>query len=288
MHGVYAVVPTPFTADGSIDAESLRRVVDLYVADGVDGLTALGVTSEAAQMTEGEREEVLDVVLDRATVPVVVGASAGGWDACIEYAKRARNAAAVMVTPPKSGADAVVRGYARLAEETERAIVVQDYPPVSGMTMEPALLARIVKEVPRVVAIKLEDPPTPRKCAQIRALVDVPILGGLGGAFLLEELLAGASGAMTGFAFPNLLVRIVRAFRDGRVDEAADLFYRHVALMRFEFQQGIGPAIRKEILRRRGAFARADVRDPAPGLDDGTRAALDRLLAWLDLVPAPR
>lgn len=286
MQGVYAVVPTPFDACGAVDEKSLRRVVDLYVADGVDGLTALGVTSEAARLTESEREEILDVVLGQSRVPVVVGVSAGGWDACIEYARRTRDAAAVMVSPPRSSSDAVVRGFADLAEAVDKPIVVQDYPPVSGMTMEPALLARIVREVPRIAAFKLEDPPTPRKCAQILELVEIPILGGLGGAFLLEELLAGAAGTMTGFAYPNLLVRVVRAFREGRVDEAADLFYRHVALMRFEFQEGIGPAIRKEILRRRGAFAHAGVRAPAPGLDGGTRAALDRLLSWLDLVPA--
>ena len=85
---------------------------------------------------------------------------------------------------------------------------------------------------------------------------------------------------MTGFAFPELLVEIVRLFRDGRRDDAADLFYRNVALMRFEFQEGIGMAIRKEVLRRRGAIAHAAVRQPAAALDASTREALDRVLAW--------
>ena len=114
------------------------------------------------------------------------------------------------------------------------------------------------------------------------------IFGGLGGVFLLEELLAGATGAMTGFAFPEILVRIVSLFRAGRVDEAADMFYRAVPLMRFEFQEGIGMAIRKEVLHRRGALAHAATRPPAAALDQATREALDRVMQWSEsLLEAP-
>ena len=108
------------------------------------------------------------------------------------------------------------------------------------------------------------------------------IFGGLGGVFLLEELMAGATGAMTGFAYPEILVQIVRLYRAGQIDEAAAIFYRSVPLMRFEFQDGIGMAIRKEVLRRRGALTAAATRAPAAGLDATTRAALDRVLAWTE------
>jgi 4-hydroxy-tetrahydrodipicolinate synthase len=110
----------------------------------------------------------------------------------------------------------------------------------------------------------------------------IAIFGGLGGVFLLEELLAGATGAMTGFAIPEILVRIVGLFRAGRVDEAADVFYRTVPLMRFEFQEGIGMAIRKEILHRRGALASPATRAPGAALDTTTREALDRVMAWVE------
>jgi 4-hydroxy-tetrahydrodipicolinate synthase len=164
-------------------------------------------------------------------------------------------------------------------------IVVQDYPPVSGYAMEPALLARIAREIPRARTIKLEDPPTPYKTSRILERsqgIEVRIFGGLGGVFLLEELMAGATGAMTGFAFPEILVQIVSLFRSGRVDEAADAFYRAVPLMRFEFQEGIGMAIRKEVLHRRGALASPGTRPPAAQLDEPTREALDRVLAWVE------
>jgi 4-hydroxy-tetrahydrodipicolinate synthase len=149
--------------------------------------------------------------------------------------------------------------------------------------MEPALLARIARDVPAARTIKLEDPPTPFKTSRILERtkdLDVRIFGGLGGVFLLEELMAGAAGAMTGFAFPAILVQIVALFRAGRLDEAADLFYGKVPLMRFEFQEGIGMAIRKEVLRRRGAIAHAGIRPPGGTLDEETMLALDRVLAW--------
>jgi 4-hydroxy-tetrahydrodipicolinate synthase len=290
LEGVFSVLPTPFLEDGAVDHESLRRVIDLFIAGGVNGLTALGVTSEAARLTERERAMVLETVMHQTAhrVPVVAGTTADGLRTCIEYTRiaRASGAAAVMISPPrlpKLNSDAVVGHFSAVAEAVDIPIVVQDYPPVSGFTMEPLLLARIARVVPNARTIKLEDPPTPLKIAKILQAaqgLEVSIFGGLGGVFLLEELMAGASGAMTGFAYPEILVEIVQAYRSGNLDHAADVFYRNVALMRFEFQEGIGMAIRKEVLRRRGALRHAGVRAPGASLDPGTSAALDRILAW--------
>jgi len=291
LEGVYSVLPTPFHDDGSLDHESMRRVVDLFIANGVSGLTALGVTGEVARLTEAERNQVLSTVIDhvRGRVPVVAGTTAEGLHPCIEYTRQAKNtgASAVMVSPPrmaKLNSDAVVRHFAAVAEAVDIEIVVQDYPPISGFTMEPALLARIAREIPRARTIKLEDPPTPFKTSRILEAakdIEVRIFGGLGGVFLLEELIAGATGAMTGFAFPEILVEIVKSYRAGNVDHAADVFYRNVPLMRFEFQEGIGQAIRKEVLRRRGVLQSAALRAPGAKLDAATLAALDRVMNWV-------
>ena len=100
--------------------------------------------------------------------------------------------------------------------------------------------------------------------------------------FLLEELMAGATGAMTGFAFPEILVQIVKRFRAGDVEGAAEVFYRAVPLLRFVFQEGVGMAIRKEVLHRRGALASAATRPPGAQLDQTTRDALDRVMKWVE------
>ena len=290
LEGVYSVLPTPFDADGNVDEASLRRVVDLFIDAGVNGVTALGVTGEVARLEDSERRRVLDIVVEHVggRIGVVAGTTADGTRTCINYSRHAREvgATAVMVSPPrmpKLNSDAVVRHYAALADAVDIEIVVQDYPPISGYAMEPALLARIAKQIPRARTIKLEDPPTPFKTSRILEQaegIDVRIFGGLGGVFLLEELLAGATGAMTGFAFPEILVQIVSSFRAGHIDQAADVFYRAVPLMRFEFQETIGMAIRKEVLHRRGALANPATRAPAAQLDKTTREALDRVMAW--------
>ena len=298
LEGVYSVLPTAFTAAGDLDDDSLRRVIDLFIGAGVNGVTALGVTGEVARLEDAERKHVLDVVTRhvKGRIGVVAGTTAEGTRTCINYSKHAKDAGAtaVMVSPPrmpKLNSDAVMRHYHALAEAVDIEIVVQDYPPISGYAMEPSLLARIAKDIPKARTIKLEDPPTPFKTSRIlneveklvgNERLEVRIFGGLGGVFLLEELLAGATGAMTGFAFPEVLVEIVKLFRGGRVDEAAEVFYRAVPLMRFEFQEGIGMAIRKEVLHRRGALASPATRAPGAALDKTTREALDRVLEWVE------
>ena len=296
LEGVYSVLPTAFTAAGDLDDASLRRVVDLFIGAGVNGVTALGVTGEVARLEDSERRRVLEVVTSHVAgrIGVVAGTTAEGTRTCINYSRHAKEAGAtaVMVSPPrmpKLNSETVLRHFHALAEAVDIEIVVQDYPPISGYAMEPWLLARIAKEIPRARTIKLEDPPTPFKTSRILAEVekaggvdDVRIFGGLGGVFLLEELLAGATGAMTGFAFPEILVQIVSLYRAGRVQDAADVFYRAVPLMRFEFQEGIGMAIRKEVLHRRGALASPATRAPGAALDTTTRDALDRVMAWVE------
>lgn len=288
--GVFSVLPTPFDPSGEFDPASLGRVIELFLGDRVNGFTALGVTSEVARLTEAERDRVLDAVLTSVNgrVPIVAGTTAEGLRTCIDYTRRAKaaGAAAVMISPPrmpKINSDAVAKHFAEVASAVDIPIIVQDYPPISGYAMEPSLLARIARDVPAARTIKLEDPPTPFKTSRILDQakgLDVAIFGGLGGVFLLEELMAGAAGAMTGFAFPAILVKIVTLFRAGKIDEAADAFYASVPLMRFEFQEGIGMAIRKEVLRRRGAIAHAGIRPPGGTLDETTKRALDRVLAW--------
>lgn len=294
MQGVYSVLPTPFGEDGRFDPESLGRVVRLFAADGVSGFTALGVTSEAERLSDRERDEVLEASLDHAKgagLPVVVGATGPGLDICRERCRAAESAGAagVMVSPPRAprcNADSVFRHFAALAETISIPIVIQDFPPISGFHMDADLLARLCREIPAARTIKLEDAPTPYKAARIRERTEgiaIGIFGGLGGAYLLEELLAGATGAMTGFAYPKLLVEVVSRWDAGDRDGAAAAFYRTAPVMRFEFQEGIGMAIRKEMLRRRGALAHPGARAPTAALDGPTREALDRILAHFAL-----
>ena len=94
----------------------------------------------------------------------------------------------------------------------------------------------------------------------------------------------GADGAMTGYAFPEMLIDVVRLQAEGRRDEAHDLFDAHLPLVRYEQQPGIGLAVRKYVLMRRGILASDAQRKPATGSDAG-RQGRDRVPADPPLPP---
>jgi 4-hydroxy-tetrahydrodipicolinate synthase len=294
LTGVYNITPTPFHPDGRLDLPSLARLTRFTRDAGVNGMTVLGVLGEADKLTEGERDQVVEATLEAAGgLPICVGTTHAGTDGCIAFSRRAQmlGARAVMVAPPKlarTNDAALHRHYVAVAEALDVPVVVQDFPPaVGGITMTPELIAGLAEASPRLLHLKLEDEPSPMKVSQVLKLNPaVRIFGGLGGMMFLEELRHGAVGTMTGFAFPEILVRIYRAFSSGDADTAAEVFYRYCPLIRFENQPRINLALRKHIYHLRGVIASPRVRAPFSPVDDGTLADLDDLLRRLDLVPS--
>jgi 4-hydroxy-tetrahydrodipicolinate synthase len=291
LRGVYTILTTPFARDGSLDETSLRTLVEAVINGGVDGITALGVAGEAQKLTAVERERLLMVVMEvaRNRVPVYVGTSLDGTDATVEASRQAEEAGAagIMVAPPtflQPGA-ALTEHYRRISKAIGIPIILQDYPPVNGVTMSPRAMADLCEAVRSITTIKLEGTPTPQRTAQTLALAHagVTVVGGLGGMYLLDELRRGASGTMTGFAYPEVLVRIWRTWQAGDRQAACETYYRYLPILVFEGQPGIGLAIRKEILRRRGLIKYATVRHPGPQMDDGTACGLTETLRALSL-----
>lgn len=294
LTGVFNITPTPFHEDGRIDADSVRRLTDFTRAAGVNGMTILGVLGEADKLTERERDEVMALTIEASgpDFPICVGTTHAGTDGCIALSRRAQEmgAAAVMVAAPKLARpndSALMRHYLAVAEAIDIPVVVQDFPPaVGGITMSVELIAGLGAATPRLAYLKLEDEPSPMKVSQVRAAnPDITIFGGLGGMMFLEELRHGAAGTMTGFAFPEILVAIYRAWLSGDRDGAATIFYRYCPLIRFENQPRINLALRKHIYHRRGVIASPRARAPFAAVDDGTLADLDDLLTRLDLQP---
>lgn len=291
--GVYLITVTPFTEGGALDLASTDRMVDFCLEKDVTGLTVLGIMGEAPKLTMEESRIFVRQVLARVAgrVPVVVGASAPGFAPMKELTQSVMDlgAAGVMVAPPSTvRTDDQITAYFDMVNETLGADVpwvLQDHPVATGVLMSTAVILKILKNSPNCVMLKHEDCPGLAKLSALRAASDkgelkrVSILTGNGGGlFLPEELTRGADGAMTGFAYPEMMVDVCAAHARGEVERAHDLFDAYLPLARYEQQSGIGLAVRKHILAQRGVIASAAVRWPGPRLAPQDMADIDRLI----------
>ena len=289
--GVFVIAPTPFREDGALDLESTDHMTDAYLAAGASGLTILGIMGEAPKLDAAEAMDFVARVLRRVDgrVPVVVGVSSPGFASMKALTRGAMEAGAagVMIapTPGLRGDDAVLSYLAGASEAIgEAPWVLQDFPQANGIHISAEMVRRVVAGDPRVVMLKAEDWPGLDKITALRRmeaegkLRRISMMGGNGGLFLTNELERGTDGIMTGYAVPEMLVRVCDLAWKGEKAAAHDLFDLHLPLIRYETQPGLGLAVRKYVLARRGIIASAALRAPGPKLTPETRAEVDFLL----------
>ena len=278
LKGVHWMLATPFHEDEAVDKASIPNLVSKARESGCEGVVALGVMGEAHRLTDAEARRVAEAVISEADgMPVTLGTSAPSTMAAIARSREAKEmgAAAVMVAPPpmpKTNLEAVYAHYYRLAEAVDIDIAVQDYPKTTGVHMPPEFFVRLADNIPSVRYCKIEAPPTPPKIRAIKALAGdrLTLFGGLGGLFLVDELAQGGAGAMTGFAFPETLVRICRHMAEGETEAAEELFGEWLPLVLFEVQEGIDLSIRKNALHYRGLIESPVVRHPGSRAGEAT------------------
>ncbi|AUI51459.1 dihydrodipicolinate synthase family protein [Arthrobacter crystallopoietes] len=286
--GLWGVLATPFTGtEFAVDTESLRREVQLYTRIPAAGVVVLGVFGEGAALDTAEQAVAVQTVAEEAGgTPLVVGLSARTTNVAIEQARTAigaagGNLAGLMVQVNTPNAETLSAHLHAIHQATGAGIVLQDYPAASGVKISTAQVLATVAQCPFIVAVKSEAPPTAAAIAQLTRATGVPVFGGLGGVGLIDELAAGAAGAMTGFSHPEALQLAITAHADGGFRAAREVFAPWLPLANFEGQPGIGLALRKEILKRRGIIAEALVRPPAPTLPQELADMID---AHLDAV----
>jgi 4-hydroxy-tetrahydrodipicolinate synthase len=293
-HGLFPIAPTPFHQDGRVDYASVDTLVERYLAAGATGVTVLGIMGEASKL---EPEESIAVtarfIHGFGKLPVIVGVSAPGFAAMRSLARAAmeKGAAGVMIAPiPSLRTDDQISGYYRQAVEAigpDIPFVIQDYPLTLSVQMTAKLIRDIVQEHASCVMLKHEDWPGLEKISTLRgfekdgSLKPISILTGNGGLFLDFEMERGADGAMTGYAFPEMLADVVRLQKTGQRDAAHDLFDAHLPLLRYEQQQGVGLGVRKYVLMRRGFIASDAQRKPGAALTPTARSEVDYLLLRL-------
>lgn len=291
--GVYPIAATPFHPDGRLDLDGVDRLTDFYQAAGATGMTILGIMGEAGKLEPEEARAIARRVVARAKVPVVVGVSAPGFAAMRSLAGEAMEAGAagVMIAPaPHLRSDEQIAAWFAQAVEAIGPDVpwaLQDYPLMLSVVLSVPVIARIMAEHPSCVMLKAEDWPGLEKLSALRKLQaegrlrPFSILTANGGLFLDFEPERGSDGAMTGYAFPEMLVELTELHAKGARDAAHDLFDAHLPLIRYEQQPGIGLSVRKYVLMRRGIIACDVQRKPGPMLSATARAEVDYLLRRL-------
>jgi len=283
--GVFPVVPTTFFEDGALDLVSQKRCVDFMIDAGSNGLCILANFSEQFLLSDDEREVLTRTILEHvaARVPVIVTTSHFSTQVCAQRSRRAQaqGAAMVMVMPPYHGAtfrvseEKIYEFYAGVSDAIDIPIMVQDAP-ASGTPLSAAFLARMAKEIAQVAYFKIETPAAASKLRELIRLGGDAVEGPWDGEeaiTLLPDLDAGATGAMTGGAYPDGIRLIMDAYTAGRREDAMALYQQWLPLINFENRQG-GILSAKALMKEGCVIACEAPRHPWPAMHPAVRTGL--------------
>ncbi len=291
--GIIPIAPTIFHENGDVDHEGNRRVMDLMVDQGVDGICILANFSEQFLLTDAERDEVMRLSIEQVAgrVPVCVTTSHFSTRIAAQRAKAAADAGAkmLMMMPPYHGAllkadeQGMIEHFKIVADACGIPIILQDAP-LSGVTMTVPFMVRLNKEVPLVRYFKIEVPGTAGK---LRSLIDAggdAIVGPFDGEeaiTLMADLDAGATGTMTSAMIPDLIKPILTAHASGDRKQAAALYARVLPIINYENRQ-CGLRSAKAVMKAGGVIKSDAVRHPLTPLHPQTREGLLELARELD------
>ena len=285
-HGVFIVTQTPFDDQGAVDLPSVDSLVDFYFKHGANGLTVLGVAGESAKLSQEEAQAVAGRYIRRAEgKPVVVGVSSPSVAQLRDLTVRVMDmgAAGVMIAPPGGlkTEEELFSYFATVFDQIGNVpTVLQDFPFSTGTWMSVPSILTLIERHPQIQVLKEEDLPSITKITRLREGQGrrIAILTGNNAMFLPLEMGRGIDGPMAGFSHPEMLSKVYELYRAGRIEQAHEVFDAYLPLLSYENQSQWGVAVRKEILRRRGAIRSATMRAPGPRLTPIDLAEIDLLV----------
>jgi 4-hydroxy-tetrahydrodipicolinate synthase/2-keto-3-deoxy-L-arabinonate dehydratase len=285
FQGVFPVAPTTFTEAGELDLASQKRCIDFMIDAGSNGICILANFSEQFLLSDDERELLTKTVLEHVEgrVPVIVTTTHFSTRVCAERSRRAQalGAAMVMVMPPYHGATfrvpeaQIFDFYARLSDAIGIPVMVQDAP-ASGTLLSAPFLARMAREIEHVCYFKIETAGAASKLRELIRLGGDAIEGPWDGEeaiTLLADLDAGATGAMTGGAYPDGIRSIIDPYLAGNREHAVAAYARWLPLINHENRQG-GLLSAKALMKEGGVISCEAPRHPFPTMHPDTRAGL--------------
>lgn len=290
--GIWPVAPTPFHEDGSLDLDGMKRVLDLMIDQGVDGICILANFSEQFLISDDERATLTKLCLEHVDgrVPVIVTVSHFATEIVVRRAAEAKalGAAIVMMMAPYHGAllkgtpEQTFEQFARVGE-VGIPIMLQDAP-LSGVDLPVTLLVRMAREIEMLKLFKIECPGTAAKLRGLIAEGGEAIEGPFDGEeaiTLLADLDAGATGSMTSALIPDLIKPVITHHLAGDREAAKAAYARVLPTINHENRQ-CGFRATKEAMVEGGVIGSAFCRHPIPALPQATRAELIDHLRPLD------
>lgn len=291
FRGIFPVLQTAVTEDGEFDIDSMKSQVNFCIQAGAHGLVYPVLGGEFQYLTEGERHQMVEVVVSEANgrIPVVVGVAGQTKSAAVIHAKHAAQvqADAVIALPPymSSGTRDEIRDYYKaIAEAAGRPVFIQH----THAGMDATLINELLEEIEFIRYVKEERQPSAHQISAILAKVGDSCLGVFGGShgrWMLSELHRGANGFMPAAESTDVHVQIWEAYQSGDEAGARKIFNQLLPLINFIGLLGL--RVCKEVLVMRGVFESTAMRTPGVmSLDDEDRRELEMIIE--DLKPLYR
>lgn len=240
--GVYPAISTQFNQDGTLNLSGQSQMLELLIADGVDGLIALGTVGENYSLSAQEKREFLRHVISvvDGRVPVISGCAEITTAEAVLFAQDAQQLGVdgLMVLPGlvyQSTAEETIQHYQTVARATPLPIMIYNNPVSYGVDIDLDMTAILAQE-PNIVAIK-ESTTDTRRITELRTRFQDRFIIFCGvDDIALESVLLGATGWISGLTnvFPRESVAIFRLAREGRVEEARELWSWFLPLLRLD------------------------------------------------------
>lgn len=232
LEGIFLPNVTPFTYEGVIDEEALRKCVKFWIKGGVSGLVPCGSTGEAPYLSREERMRVIEIVLDeaRGKVPVIPGTGSMSTRETIVFTRDARDLGveAVLVVTPfyfKLSNNEIYAHYRAVLEAVDLPIILYNVPKFTGYSLDPSVVFQLVTKFDNIVGMK-DSSGSISQITEIIRLVgkEIPVLAGTADV-ILSTLMLGGKGAIVAVAnvTSKMCVDLYAAFKEKKYGEAGRL-----------------------------------------------------------------
>jgi 4-hydroxy-tetrahydrodipicolinate synthase len=289
FEGTHVAMVTDFK-DGKLNVDGFKQHASALIAGGVNGLVPAGCTGEAATLTLDERTAVVRAAVEargnNKKVSIIPGTGTNSTATTIELSKAVEDLgvdAVMLITPyynkPTQGG--LLKHYETVAGAIELPIVLYNVPGRTGVNMLPDTVAELAK-VDNIVAIK-EAAGSVDQVSRICAGTNITVLSG-DDSLTLPMMAVGAKGVVSvaGNVAPRGVSRMVRAFLEGRADEARDIHLRLLNLFHVLFVE-TNPGPVKAAVQMQG-LGTGEIRLPLVPVSEESRAEIRAVLEELDLL----